>query len=697
MEIQNNIIDLLRITFFTSFLCIFISIFLSKKLHIFINLFFFYISIFISFLIARVPLIFSYQNYSNPDEGAYFLLSKKMADGLSGISKIDLGTNGFLNSIVFSLPLLLDLKITTYTSKLIATIIIFIFIFYVVKTIFLITNKNNFLGMSISFITVLFFSSINDAFHMGYISTNLGMLIIVYVFYYIYKNLMKNRLSFFGNFNIGIFLSLTIFSKLQLAPISFIMGLYKLYNDFRNERYLSITSTIFGVFFLISLIISVHIYYNELNNFYISYILNNIYRRDLLPTPPLIDTIRFLIRPDIILILAFLTFISVIVILKKRTFSFFLKKEFSFIIVIFAISIFATIFPKTNFAHYHLIYIPFSIYLAAYLMKSSQLINLRSSDKKSLDTLKLIFFNPVYLFLTFTLILFLTFNFKKIIPFHIKSFDKNYSYFLENEDRLFDVLTTDVNPYMYVWGWTPSLNLDSSFSTISRRGTFEQEASKSRPFYNHFVELLLNSVENKTPAIIIDSNIITGPGFSFTQDWEMPKKLKKIISSKYIQLNKNYDSICPIVYLRNDQFDLLKIKQPDNLQFYEKNEIIKKLHDYNLSDLCNDMPYEAKTNSNDMFLVAKFRKDYIRSVYFLSSKKSASPFDIKINSIFKLDNKTIHYSDNVTLKPYPYWTKVYFKKPILAEEINFYFESLSPTRNGIEEILINKVILKNDK
>lgn len=326
-----------------------------------ISLFF----VFIHFLINRILYSLISDNIGNGDEYVYPYLSKILTLGVKHIVDIDVGTSGPFNSAIMYLPALYNLDINVITSRIIAFFILILTIIVVYK-ILLVINKEY---APIYIIPILiFYGSGSVSYHSAYTSEFLPTLLIVYS---IYTYMIFDKYDKVPIINLSIssiILPLSIFCKLQVAPLALTVWLFIVALSFKKSLNIFIFVVLLSTLTFISFVYFYYVY-NSLDYFYISYYKNNIMRTDLLLSPGILDDLKYLTSMSILNIYYLIFILAVIFnFLNIRIFSkqsfwgitifYNLKntrnfsKQSIFGITIFMVTIFIILFPKWNFDHY---------------------------------------------------------------------------------------------------------------------------------------------------------------------------------------------------------------------------------------------------------------------------------------------------------------------------------------------------------
>jgi hypothetical protein len=292
-------------------------------------------------------LIFSLidSNIGNADEFAYPYLSKKLLLGWNEFVNIDVGTSGPLNSAIMFLPYIINLDVNIITSRIMSFLILSITLIITYRIFNLLNRK---LSPFYIIPMLLFYGAVGNSYHAAYTSEFFATLLIIYSIY-IYLSIDSTKILNPIQLTItSIILPLSIFCKLQVAPLALVIWIfiaastYKI--SFKKFLYVLFISllTFFGF---------IYIFYanNSLEYFYISYIKNNTSRTNLLVRPGLLDNLKYLTSMTILNLYYVLFLISAIIYYK--TFMDSLKKSF-FVLILLLITLFIILFPKWNFDHY---------------------------------------------------------------------------------------------------------------------------------------------------------------------------------------------------------------------------------------------------------------------------------------------------------------------------------------------------------
>lgn len=327
---------------FSLFLLSFLFFIYSK------NFKFIRISLYISsiyYIINRLIFSLIDSNIGNADEFAYPYLSKKLQLGWNEFVNIDVGTSGPLNSAIMFLPELINLDVNIITSRIMSFLILSLTLFITYKILNLLNRK---LSPLYIIPLLLFYGAVINTYHAAYTSEFLATLLIIYSIY-IYLSIDSKKILNPIQLTItSIILPLSIFCKLQVAPLAFVIWIFTAVSTYK----ISFKMFVYVLFIsILTFFLFIYIFYtnNSLEYFYISYIKNNTSRTNLLARPGVLDDLKYLTSMSILNLYYSLFLISAII--YHKTFLDSLKKSF-FALILLLTTLFIVLFPKWNFDHY---------------------------------------------------------------------------------------------------------------------------------------------------------------------------------------------------------------------------------------------------------------------------------------------------------------------------------------------------------
>ncbi|MBY0435253.1 MAG: hypothetical protein K2U26_14185 [Cyclobacteriaceae bacterium] len=464
--------------------------------------FIFFALIFIS--LARIPsAVYAIQN---PDEPMWIACAKTLSKDPRIFVSVDTGTGGPIVPL-FLIPLkLIGLSIDSGSVKIMSGGLLCL-------SAICLFRVGRIAGSAIARLTILpviiAISAMKSPDMIAYNSEHPSIFLLSIALVFFYKLYISGPGRYSINlFLLGMILGLVPFSKLQATPMAFFIGLVSLYIVYKeySTRHLLIlgTSALMPTLLVLFMLWT----YNGLNDFWVSYVQNNLFYSTA-------GQSGFMQRMDVLLEIVFsptelnfywiFLFVSILINLfliiffgrrvRKKTFY-----EILFIVILLIISAFCVAMPGRNFVHYTLFLLfPFT----ALLVVSSHCVN-NFVFTNNVDSL----FGHIGIKLSFVMIMLIA----SIYYFH-----SNFTFrpeYLEKANRYYNgytptgelsaVLSHYFEPGARIatWAYEPELFEGNSFLMGTRFATF---VLPTGPYYKYYLDTYINDLKVNRPKLFVES------------------------------------------------------------------------------------------------------------------------------------------------------------------------------------------------
>lgn len=655
------------------------------------------------FLLTAAALALLYGRWSsiiypislNPDEmQAAANALRILSDGFNWDS-LDGTTVGPLNSMILIWPKLIGLDITLSFVRLTAYFLLALTCIVVYLTIRIFLNR--WVAALYCAPLVFFYAYTKSPEFLHYSSELLPLLILSIANLLILSNSHgSEKFSTAKPFLLGVLLGAVPFSKLQAAPIAFIIGFYSLlliiffYKTARAKSLvlLILGSLIFPSFFLVPLIFSGHFL-----DFWNSYILwTAVYIKEstsilgihsMIAGDPTLRTVTYFLLLLWFSSSLFHRFVGARCMLPDRKFA----VESLYLALVLVVIFWAISKPGNLFPHYLMFFLPF---LLIFIAHSPRFVFHGLFHKACFVTL--------YIFLSFACLWFLAYDFN-LSKFN---FTRKSHYTVLKQD--FPVKNPNIfwwlpstNNSLLVWGWMPQWYLLSNRTPATREShTYGQivPTMLNEYFRNRF----LLDFERSNPDFVIDA--VNGSSFGFNDPSKYSTSIfpqfNKILSSRYYELNSlKSESKCPRLYIRNDLSAAIKslLINPKSVEASEsyggkKSEYSpENLFDNSLTeDSCIDF-WLLPDNKLGVIKISLNEPESISQVSILATRNGRhidrSARDVIVR--FKLKDVVV-VQRKTTLHAYPLWTSIYIDNKVAVDSIDIEVVSYNGLGAGLNEV-----------
>lgn len=637
----------------------------------------------------------------NPDEVQLAANTLRISTHGFNWNSMDGTTSGPLNSIALLWPKLIGLEVTIGTARLTALFALILVCAYVYFTLRL--SFDRLVAVLFLMPLVLFYSLTESPDFLHYSSEIVPLLLLVVANFFIIKISLYRGTPRANDFLlVGVLVGAVPFAKLQATPIAFVMGLYALYLSIKlrkTERIRRLSALAFGALSLSAFILLPLYFSGELKDFWLSYI---IWSGTYIGDSTSIRGIYSMVSSDATLkhVSYFLVFIWVLI-QAGSAFSFSMREikaraaspNLAYLFVLVLISFWAIAKPGKQFPHYLMFFPPFVV---IYFCYSSFLFY----PKKPTRLIFLIIYFFLSLFFIFSHwydknkgeLNFQTSKYKTILK---------QSLLTKNQD-LYSWIPT-ANQHLLVWGWMPQWYLLANKSPATREShTYAQIVNTKLTDY--FRSRFLIDFEKSVPAVVIDAVIGNSFGFNDSSKFspDIFPEFSKILSEQYTNVAPMIvSSACPKIYVKNELIETLRNRLviPRKIDatatyggvdsIYSKNN----LFDNSLTeDACVDywlLP-DNEVGTLSMLLSAS---EKISALMILNTRNGnhVDRSSNKVKIVFRLKNKVLK-SDEIYLRPYPYWTNLEFAELLEVDKIDIEVLSFNGLGGGLNEI---KILRKN--
>lgn len=460
---------------------------------------FFFLFIIAALNIVHIP---NYTRYSvHINESQHIAEAQLLAKDFTFWKSVDGTTIGPLPLYYLAVFKGLGLNIDFLTIKML-NLLVWLFIFLSVFMIFRLThNHSSSLLYTLPLITTVFyFQDGNFVGYNGEVLTVLLLCISVYVIVILTKETKQRKSLLFLS---GIILVIIPFSKFQAGPIAFVMGLYVMWLVI--TRGWDFKPVISGVALPLIILLGYLWYFNIVDDFWQSYILNNAYyaakgegldsNKGLLFN--LAKLILILFRGIETRMLVAISFVICLLLLAKSIMRYgwaasycyvVSNKYLLFLLLFFFLSLFVIFVPGNAFLHYSIfIFVPLILLLGWVYHK--------------LNSLYPSLFNAWAFIILFVMIPSINVSFGG----H-PAFDEITEQKLLDDNEIFDYLCSKANPddRMAVWGWESDLFAKTGIIMGTRESQTQRQILSWKQ-QEYYLERYLNDLETNKPRFFVDS------------------------------------------------------------------------------------------------------------------------------------------------------------------------------------------------
>jgi hypothetical protein len=655
-------------------------------LHLNLNI---YIYLIISYLLIKnryFSIIYPYP--LNPDEAQMVANSLRIRIHGYNWDSVDGTTSGPLNSLILTWPNLFGWDSTLSSARITASILIILTCIFLYKTILLYSNTT--FSLMLTTPIVIFYCLSGSLAFSHYSSEMLPVFCLILANYLILKIYINEKLKYLKLefFILGIVIGLIPFTKLQAAPIGFIIGLFSLYQIYKTKNLHNFLY--FGIGLLApTLIIILPLFLNNtINDFFMSYLgFASVYIQKALS---IIDLYK-LIGRDVVLkniiyfLIAFTFIISLPYINNKLKFYKQDKKLYYYFLFLLISSVYSICRPGNSFLHYLLFLTPFLTLLASYIIYPNYII------------IKNIKFFLIYM------VVFSYFTFL-IGSQNNNNNNKNYK-FNSGYKTLIEQKISLKNPEIYswipinikhtlVWAWMPQWYVWSNSTPAVRETNIYNQIVDSK-IQQYFKLRFLKDFDKTKPELIIEGT--RGKSFGFNDpDKYSPKifqEFNEILNNKYtiiapFKLNEN----CPKLYVKNEYINKINSyiifpKSVEATGVHSENTSGNNLFDMSVTeDSCSD--YWLLPDQTLGSVIIKLEKEESISKIMIMNTKNSITLDRESQNIevnFFNSNKLIH-SERILLNSHPNWNSINVNYKV--DEIKINIQSFNGSGAGLNEIII---------
>lgn len=633
----------------------------------------------------------------NPDEAQAAANALRIKTHGFNWDVMDGTTVGPLNSMAISWPHFLGLDVTFSSTRFTATI----FLFLVCTFVYFSLRKFCSRWISILFLLplVIFYSFTGSPEFLHYSSEILPLLLLV----------AANYLALTASFNcnassgvkfalLGFLAGCVPFAKLQAFPVAMVTGIYALLlaiTSMKRWRLLNVASLVIGAV-APTIIFLVPLYWaGKIQDFWQSYI---VWAGVYINNSTSVLGIHSLIASDVTL--AYVTYFLVSVWLtsllhgqvtlsRENLDNRIVGRNILYLAALTMTAFWVIAKPGNLFPHYLMFYPPLII---VFFCGSLSLV---FGSRKG----KFIFTSYYAVFL---LLFVASFSYRflgaEFEPVRSKYKTTLKQHFVTNSPRLLSWLPTS-NGSMLVWGWMPQWYVWSSYAPATREShTYAQITSTKMTDY--FRRRFIKDLQESDPQIIIDA--VLGNSFGFNDPNKYSPNIfpefSNILQDSYFRLLPlDEGSKCPKIYVKKELNELIyrriivpaSISASDTYGGANSDYSVYNLFDLSLTeDSCIDY-WLLPNNSLGSLALALSKVEPIASVMILNTRNSHF-IDRSTGSIvvkFKLRDNVVA-SQEVSMRPYPYWTFVSLDAPIDADSIEIDVTSFNGLGSGLNEIKI---------
>ena len=490
----------------------------------------------------RIPLII--YGAQNADESLWIASAKTLAQDLRPWVSADTGTGGPLIPISLIALRIFNLPIDHGTLKLMSGVVM------ALSVVFLYLGFRKLIGSALARLVILLLATgvammrSNDM--IAFNSEHIVILLLCISFFFL--SLLYH--SGAGRYNnriilLGFVLGLVPYAKLQAAPMAFFMGLVACLIVYKISSVKSLgLLIIFALAPTILILLSVYLN-GGLNEFWMSYIKNNLFYATAVENNNFTNRWNVLneiiFRPEELHYFFYSCFViivvgGVVVLIAIRKISRENKVMIVLSLLFLSVSIYCIIAPGRPFGHYMLLILVPLIIAVAFILHSIRGSLEINWNERRLSTYIIRFFASV-LFLCITSLYF----FKKEFTSHPKYLVKAREYY--DGFSLHGDIVTILNRYyepndkMAIWGWGTEL-FEGTKYLMGTRDCASSFQIEEGPMQAHYLNRYLKDLQVNKPKIFVET---ISPSFFGFGDRDKSGFENFPLISNYIKTNYNFE------------------------------------------------------------------------------------------------------------------------------------------------------------
>ena len=536
---------------------------------------------------------------------------------------------------------------------------------------------------------ILFYSFTESYDFQHYSSEQLPLLIItlsIYICFKMSQQTIINTKTVNLIIVIGFLLGLLPYTKLQAAPIGFVIGFWFLINVYiksipkdklRNILLLALSTSLGSFIFLLPLLLN-----GDFHHFYNSYILWSL---NYVSSPLRFIQLLNLMDADYYYWHSFMTYLFIIFLLPLLYIIFGKgeKGNINFLLLtttVVLVAYYITVKPGRAFPHYLHFLLPLFLIMTGVLIQHL-LYTSNYSKKLYIIITLIIIYSSIQTYFHFKENRRLVFD-KVLQSNNIFNHSDLYQYLLPNKDKI-----------LFIWGWMAEAYIYKNVVPATRE-TQTQDQIEQSPLRSYFRNRLIDDFKESSPNIIIDAVSPDSFAYHDLNKFGLTSfpELMELVNANYSLITPKYKmEKSPRIYLKNSDFkvfsnSIIPIEKITASSFYDDNSHYNNLNDYMVLE--SSIDYWLLPDSMTGYVEFYFGKpEIIKTIKILNTKNSRWGGRSTKNAMLSL------YKDGVCLKtielkilPYPEWTIININANKFTTSVKIDVLSYNGMGGGLNEV-----------